>query len=239
MDHVPHEHQHDADGGHRPLTRFGLAALFGAAALLFVALGVWQVERRAWKLRLIAAVDARLRAAPAAAPGPGARVTAKGDAYRRVRATGVFDHRRAALVQAVTERGPGFWLLTPLTTAAGWTVLINRGFTPDAGAPVRRPRGLVAVTGLLRVTEPGGGFLRANDPAADRWFSRDVAAIARSRGLPAAAPYFIDADAGGTGYPVGGLTVVRFRNPHLAYALTWFALAGLSAYGCWRVLRED
>lgn len=30
------------------------------------------------------------------------------------------------------------------------------------------------------------------------------------------------------GYPLGGLTVVRF---HLVYALTWFALAALSAAG--------
>ena len=39
------------------------------------------------------------------------------------------------------------------------------------------------MTGLLRMSEPGGAFLRSNDPAADRWFSRDVAAIAASRGL--------------------------------------------------------
>ena len=36
----------------------------------FVALGVWQVERLAWKTELIAQVDARVHAAPAPAPGP-------------------------------------------------------------------------------------------------------------------------------------------------------------------------
>ena len=78
---------------------------------------------------------------------------------------------------------------------------------------------------LLRVTEPGGGFLRSNDPAGDRWYSRDVAAIAAARGVTEAAPYFIDAEASPAGgYPVGGLTVLKFRNNHLVYALTWFAL---------------
>ena len=84
------------------------------------------------------------------------------------------------------------------------------------------------VVGLLRLSEPDGGFLRANDPAGDRWFSRDVAGIAKARGLSGpVAPYFIDADATPNpgGWPRGGLTVVRFANSHLIYALTWFGLA--------------
>jgi surfeit locus 1 family protein len=87
----------------------------------------------------------------------------------------------------------------------------------------------VTVTGLLRASEPGGGFLRANDPADGRWYSRDVAAIAEAEGVGPVAPYFIDAGAtpNPRGLPVGGLTVVSFRNTHLAYALTWFALAAL------------
>jgi surfeit locus 1 family protein len=51
------------------------------------------------------------------------------------------------------------------------------------------------IGGLLRISEPHGGFLRSNDPAADRWFSRDVQAIATARGLANVAPYFIDAEA--------------------------------------------
>ncbi|MGG6496881.1 UNVERIFIED_CONTAM: SURF1 family protein, partial [Bacteroidetes bacterium 56_B9] len=31
--------------------------------------------------------------------------------------------------------------------------------------------------------------------------------------------------------PVGGLTVIVFPNNHAVYALTWFALAAMSAYG--------
>jgi surfeit locus 1 family protein len=147
-------------------------------------------------------------------------------------------------VQALTERGAGYWLLTPLRTVTGWTVLVNRGFVPpDRVDPARRrdaqAGGTVTVTGLLRITEPGGGFLRTNDPATDHWFSRDVAAIARARGLSEPAPYFIDADSAANpgGYPVGGLTVIAFPNNHLVYALTWFSLAGVSLFGLIRVLR--
>jgi surfeit locus 1 family protein len=81
--------------------------------------------------------------------------------------------------------------------------------------------------------EPGGGFLRVNDPASDRWFSRDVAAIAAVRGLDEVAPFFIDAErvSGESGLPVAGLTVIRFSNNHLVYALTWGILALMAAAG--------
>ena len=77
------------------------------------------------------------------------------------------------------------------------------------------------------MTEPKGAFLRTNDASADRWFSRDVAAISAKHGLENPAPYFIDADATPNpgGFPVGGLTIIAFPNNHLVYALTWFALA--------------
>ena len=222
---------------------FAAAALIAAIAL--AALGVWQLERRVWKHELIAAVDARIDAAPVAAPGPGTSpaIDAKRDAYRRVTATGVFRHDRETLVQAVTDRGAGFWVLTPLQTP-GFTLLVNRGFVPtNRRDPAMRAAGNVAgtatVTGLLRVTEPGGAFLRTNDPAAGRWYSRDVAAIAKARGLARTVPYFVDADARPNpgGYPVGGLTVVRFRDHHMIYALTWFALCGLSLFFAWRLWR--
>jgi surfeit locus 1 family protein len=209
----------------------------------FVGLGVWQVQRLQWKLDLIARVNARVHAAAVAPPGPAAwaRVSQAADEYRHVQVRGRFDNARETLVQAVTETGPGFWVMTPLRTDDGYEVLVNRGFVPpDKAAPAARtagtPAGETAVTGLLRLSEPHGGFLRANQPAAGRWYSRDVAAIARARGLPAAAPYFIDADATPNpgGWPRGGLTVVHFRNSHLAYALTWFGLAAMTAlWGAW------
>jgi surfeit locus 1 family protein len=211
------------------LTALSLAAIIG-----LIALGVWQVERRAWKLALIDRVESRIHAAPGALPQPSVwpTISAASDEYRHVALSGRFLQDRETLVKAVTEEGGGYWVLTPLATDDGATVLVNRGFVPpersdpatrqesNSSAPVR-------ITGLLRMSEPKGGFLRHNDPAHDRWYSRDVAAIAGARGLGDVAPFFIDADAiaGGNGYPIGGLTVVRFPNNHLIYALTWFGLA--------------
>ena len=211
---------------------------------LLATLGTWQVQRLAWKRELIARVDARVHAAPVPAPpvAQWPQVQAASHEYLRVWLEGRFLHDKEALVQATTALGAGFWVLTPLRQDDGSMVIVNRGFVPpQAREPARRgrtaPEGPVRVEGLLRISEPAGGFLRHNDPGADRWFSRDVPAIAAARGLPAAqvAPYFIDADADtdaiGTSaaapatWPAGGLTVIRFPNSHLIYAITWYTLA--------------
>jgi surfeit locus 1 family protein len=190
-----------------------LAVLF---FVLFVALGSWQVKRRVWKLDLIARVEQRVRAPPAAAPGPAQwpNVTAAADEYRHVAAAGTFLDDSQTLVQAVTDLGAGYWVLTPLRLADGSIVLVNRGFVqaddrdrvrpggtsqliakvPPVAATTSEAASTARVTGLLRMTEPRGGFLRHNDLAANRWYSRDVQAIAAARGLTRVAPYFIDAE---------------------------------------------
>lgn len=211
-----------------------------AALLLFIglcALGIWQVERLAWKHDLITRVDARIHAAPVPAP----RNADRSDEYRRVTVTGRFLHDKTALTQASTVRGPGYWVMTPLLRDDGAMLLVNRGFVPpEARTRHDRPPGRVRVTGLLRLSEPGGGFLRSNDPAADRWYSRDVAAIAAARRLGPVASYFIDAQAGPSpdALPVGGLTVVQFPNNHLGYAVTWFVLAAMVAGAYIMVMRQ-
>jgi surfeit locus 1 family protein len=236
--------------------RVALAVCAVLAFAGFVALGTWQVERRAWKLDLIARVDQRVHA-PAGTPparGEWPATNAANDEYRHVRLAGTFVHDKEALVQASTRLGAGFWVLTPLRAADGTVVLVNRGFVPPEArerqartAP--EPQGETTVTGLLRLSEPKGGFLRKNDPAADRWFSRDVQAIAAARGLAAAdvAPYFVDAEAApaapaaadAPAWPAAGLTVIAFPNSHLVYALTWYGLALMVLVAAWFVRRGE
>jgi len=216
------------------------------SAMLLGALGVWQVKRLQWKLDLIDRVERRFGADPVDVPARGAwsGVTPAASEYLKVRLTGRFLHAKETYVQAVTDLGSGYWVLTPLETMQGFTVLVNRGFVaPDRRDPATRTEAAVAgdttITGLLRLTEPRGAFLRANDPVGDRWYSRDVAAIASARKLGDTAPYFVDADRSPNpgGWPVGGLTQVHFTNNHLVYAVTWFSLAlmalGAAGYVLW------
>ncbi|MCD2511962.1 SURF1 family protein [Comamonas endophytica] len=217
-----------------------MLALLGMALFFaFVGLGTWQLQRRAWKLDLIERVTERVRAQPVAAPAPAQwpEVTAQQHEYLPVTLTGRLLTQKTVLAQAVTELGAGFWVMTPLQAADGSQTLVNRGFVPaserEAWLPAAAAETAAApqsITGLLRMSEPGGGFLRDNDAAQQRWYSRDVAAIAAAQGLERAAPYFIDA--GRPGQPVAaqtwprpGMTVIAFHNSHLVYALTWYGMA--------------
>jgi surfeit locus 1 family protein len=260
MAHGEDQVMHETGPRRRSFAALVVLAICAALAFTgFVALGTWQLKRLQWKLALIERVEQRVHAVPVPAPGRDRwlEVSAESDEYRRVRVEGSYLYGLTAKVQAVTELGSGYWLLTPLRKADGSVVLINRGFIPaQEGSRVGRVRdqsvqagldaGASIVTGLLRISEPGGGFLRHNDPAADRWYSRDVAAIAASRGINEVAPYFIDADAASAARekstgpaPVGGLTVISFHNNHLVYALTWYALALMVAGGYLWVMREE
>lgn len=235
--------------------RWALRIIAVLLIVLFAGLGSWQVQRLQWKLALIERVESRVHSAPAAPPPPArwGQLSAASDEYRRVKLSGFFLYQFTTPVQAVSELGSGYWLLTPMCTSDGFIVLVNRGFVPmadglldrypgkraDAGAPVCTPSMAPRqdVVGLLRMPEPHGGFLRENDLQHNRWYSRDVAAIAQARGLYNVAPYFVDAaqdqdPADAPDHPTGGLTVITFHNNHLVYAFTWYALA-LMVIGAW------
>lgn len=241
-----------ADASRGPRGPLALAALAALALVLFagfIALGTWQVHRLGWKHDLIARVDQRVHAPAVDAPGPTqwTHVTADADEYRRVRLSGVFLHDRQTLVWASTEQGNGYWVMAPLRLADGSVVLVNRGFVPtaecDSGTHcVIPPDGAVTITGLLRMSQTWA-FLRHNDPAHGRWYTRDVQAIAIARGLMDVAPYFVDADAasadGKSRWPQGGLTVIAFPDNHLAYLITWYLLALMVVLAAVYVGREE
>lgn len=238
----------------RGLRRAVLLVLGMALFLGFVSLGTWQVQRRAWKLDLIERVDRRVHAAPAALPPveQWSDIRAAQHEYLPVVFQGHWLPGKTVLTQAVTELGAGFWVMTALQRDDGTQVLVNRGFVPqeqraqwlEAQPPAD---GTATVQGLLRMPEPGGGFLRTNDPAQQRWYSRDVAAISSALGLTQAAPFFVDAGLPGnaaassaaSGWPRAGLTVIRFHNSHLVYALTWYGLALMVVVAGWYVARYE
>lgn len=214
-----------------------LLALSAVMIVVFVLLGNWQIRRLAWKQDLIAAVDARVFQDPVGLPDS---FDADKHAYLRVSVEGEFQEDSVVLVKAVTEIGPGYWVMMPLHTDQG-ILWVNRGYVPpDFSTLEHWAEPATPVNGLLRPTVEGGTLLESNDPAIDRWVSRDTREMSRARDLGTTLPFFVDADhqgAPGT-WPRGGLTVIRFNNLHLSYALTWYAMAALFAGALVYVIRS-
>lgn len=213
-----------------------------------LSLGVWQLERRADKLALIAALDERLSATPVPVP-PAARwseLTPAKDEFRRVTLSGVIEARNQAGVFATSTplrkdvSGTGIWAFAPMTLAGGETVVVNRGFVPDGQDAQQGAGGPVTLTGYVRFPEASGWLTPQADRAKRLWFARDHVAMARALGWAEPlrlAPFYIDVEGPvpPSGIPKPGPLQVNLKNDHLQYAVTWFLLAAavLVAFGFW------
>src|SRR5215831_5753221 len=105
------------------LRRGLLAPTLGAIAAfaVLVSLGLWQLDRKAWKEGLIATIEQRLSAPPVALPVPATwpRLGAAEDEFVRVAMTAAFLNDQEALVYTTGSSlregtsGPGYWVFTP------------------------------------------------------------------------------------------------------------------------------
>jgi surfeit locus 1 family protein len=224
-----------------------IAAASAFAVLL--SLGLWQLDRKAWKEGLIAMIEQRLSAPPVALPAPATwpRLRAAEDEFLRVAVAAEFLNDREALVYTSgsslreASSGPGYWVFTPARLADGALVMVNRGFVPDGKQnPAARPDGDVAgpinMVGVLRWPEPPGMFTPAGDPTRNIWFSRDSNAIAAAKSL-SVAPFYLELESPDPpgGLPRTGRLHPTLPNNHFGYALTWLGLACVlvGVYGTW------
>ncbi|WOJ88229.1 SURF1 family protein [Methylocapsa polymorpha] len=226
-----------------------------AVGAVLAGLGVWQMQRLAWKAGLIAQIEARAKAPPEPLPAMAEWPKLRPEAYeyRHVEFDGRFENDKEALIFRASgggRREPGYLVLTPLRLSSGGYVIVNRGYAPaDRKEPGARMAGEIEgethVSGLMRQPEPRNSFTPADDPAAGLYFTRDPALIAAHFGLAEAAPFSVDADDAPVpgGWPKGGATELAFPNNHLSYALTWFGLAlglfGVFGAYAWRELKSS
>ena len=214
--------------GFRPARWATISTLVALAILL--ALGTWQLERRAWKAALIAERTGNVAAPPAVLPANDAEAQAL--VWRRVVVSGRFLHDKELYLAARSLRSNlGYHVLTPLQRDDGRIVLINRGWvgTPKKEPNTRavgNPSGAVRITGILTAGAKAGWFTPDNDAANNTWFWVDLAHMERILGMKLI-PVVVEADATPNpgGFPIGGQTRLVLPNDHLQYAFTWYALA--------------
>jgi cytochrome oxidase assembly protein ShyY1 len=211
------------------------AAAALAALAILLGLGTWQLERKAWKEKLVATLDRRLNDAPVALPPPGewAGMTPDNSEFMRVRVRVEFRQAGDALVytsgSAIRDdvKGSGYFVFSAARLPNGGQVAVNRGFVP--GRPYPAANGMAEIVGAVRWPEAPSWFVADHDAAGEIWMVRDPSAMALLKGWGAVAPFYIEQEAP---VPLGGLPhpaplKPQLRNEHLQYAITWYGLAAV------------
>jgi cytochrome oxidase assembly protein ShyY1 len=165
--------------------------------------------------------------------------------YHRVVVTGHYDPSHQALIQFRSYSGePGEYLMTPVVTADGSAILVNRGWIPLSNTPVSQARGLdpprgdVQVTGILFPSEKGGpaptdegdGLIRApriNLPMLAPGFTEHL--------YPAYVQLTAQEPHQAGDYPIVLPLPHLDDGPHLSYAIQWFCFTAIGLIG-WPIL---
>lgn len=211
-----------------------LFGLIGAAVL--IGLGLWQLDRLAWKEAQLADIAARIVADPVALPATPDPVQ---DRYLPVSASGSFTGETLSVLVSRKQIGAGVRVIEVFETE-GRRVLVDRGFVAEADRGADLGAAAAEVVGNLHWPDEVDGFTPPPDPATGLWFARDVPAmaaalnseplliVARAPTAPGIEPMPVDT----SGIP----------NNHLGYAVQWFGLAtvwlGMTAYLLWRIRRR-
>jgi cytochrome oxidase assembly protein ShyY1 len=221
----------------------GLLAAALAVAAACVALGMWQLDRLSHRHARNALISRNLHAAPV----PPERLLTVGQPlppdrkWRRVQVQGRYDETQQILVRNRPLNGStGYHVLTPLVTAAGPALLVDRGWVP-IGPTARAlpdvppaPTGTVTVTARIRPSERAAGGAAA-PPGQVRRIS--VVAIAKGMPYPVYDGYaeLVSQAPSPARAPALLPPPEPSEGPHLAYAVQWFMFACL-ALGSYVVL---
>lgn len=207
----------------RRIAFFIIFGLGGTAILL--GLGIWQVQRLAWKEGILAQIETRIAADPVPLPATPDRVS---DAYLPVEVTGTL---RADYLQVLVSRknvGAGYRIIRPMPQEGG-DILIDMGFVAasDAAGLKFEEGPPLTIVGNLQWPQEVDSFTPAPDLENNIWFARDVDAMAEA--LSARPILVVRRDAPDLGGPLSPLPVdtAAVPNDHLQYAITWFSLAAI------------
>ncbi|WP_170782860.1 SURF1 family protein [Ruegeria lacuscaerulensis] len=207
--------------------------IFGLAGLgVLLSLGVWQVQRLAWKEGVLAEIDSRIAADPVDLPPS---VSEDTDKYLPVTISGDMEPGEIHVLVSVKQVGAGYRIIQSFSTEDR-TILVDRGFVPTTAKLVERLTGPMTVTGSLHWPDEIDSYTPEPDIDENIWFARDVPNLAAALG---AEPILLiarsETDPGITPLPVD---TAGIPNDHLQYAITWFGLAlvwaAMTGYFLWR-----
>lgn len=198
---------------------FSIFCLLGFLAL--VSLGLWQVQRLAWKEGLIAAAEAARTQPPVPLPDLAGLPDPE---FRRTYLTCDFQNQAYVELRSIHDGEPGVRLVS---YCEGW--LVDLGFVAEtiSARPALLEAAIPGITAQVRRVPSPNSF--APPPEGRTFYTRDNAAMMQALGQTGPVrPYVLYAE--GSAWPqwqaiLPGPPPVAFSNNHLGYALTWFGLA--------------
>jgi len=216
----------------------------------FFLLSRWQLSRLDGRRHANAVIDANAEAPTVPIDevmSAGAPTASIGDEqiWRRVTAVGRYDAAAQVLVRKRPLEGRnGFWVATPLVTASGAVLVVNRGWVeavggatavPDVPPP---PSGTVTVTGRVQPSELAPAS-QPTDLPVGQVTDLDVALVGGGANLY---PGYVDLVSseppqaeGLSPVPVPDLS----DGPHLSYALQWVIFAIVAVVGFVLLVRRE
>ncbi|WP_371037002.1 MULTISPECIES: SURF1 family protein [unclassified Rhodosalinus] len=212
-----------------------LIGILGTAVL--IALGVWQVQRLAWKEGVLADIEARIAAEPVPLP---AEPDPEADRYLPVAVSGEIGEDELHVLVSTRAEGAGFRVIAPLSTEAGRRVMVDRGYVRNEAKEADRPTGAADIVGNLHWPDEVDGFTPEPDPDANIWFARDVPRMAEALGTEPVLVVVRETSLSAPGLTPLPVDTAGIPNDHLEYAVTWFGLAAvwaaMSMFLVWRTL---
>lgn len=221
------------------MRRYLPALILGAGGIaILLSLGFWQLRRLHWKDGVIAAIEAKIDAAPV----PLSRLAvpdAAADLYRPVTVSGHTTGEELLVLSGRTGDGAGYEVIAGFETGDGRRILIDRGFIGEAGRGLPRAPVTLAVTGNLHWPDESDSFTPPPDPKSGLWFARDVPAMAEKLKTEPVLVVLRDAEGDMQGIDPVPVDTASIPNNHRQYAITWFSLAavwaGMTGFLLWRI----
>ncbi|MFN3208433.1 MAG: SURF1 family protein [Roseovarius sp.] len=202
-----------------------LPLIFGVlGTIVLIWLGVWQVQRLAWKEGILSQIETRIAAAPVALPE---RFDPEADRYLPVTLTGQFGDGALRVLVSRKQVGAGYLVISPFETEGGRRILVDRGFIRQGDTLEAAPEGEVTVTGNLHWPDDRNSSTPENDVDGNTWFARDLGQMAEvlsTEPVLLVARTLSHPEAAVTPLPVD---TAHIPNDHLQYAITWFSLAAI------------
>ena len=210
-----------------------LIGIIGCAIL--IALGMWQLQRMAWKEGMLADIQSHIDAPAVPLPA----TVDPSMKYQPVTVSGTTTGQEIDVLSGTREMGGGYQVVSALVTDDGRRIMVDRGFVPQDARHAPRPPVHLDIRGNLHWPDEKGSATPDPNLSENIWFARDVPAMAdllQTEPVLVVAAQVRGDNQGAMPIPVA---IDGIPNNHLSYAVQWFLIAttwaGMTGALIWRI----